>query len=120
MRITFCTLMNLLGVVICLGYPFLTVLRARGFGKPSLVGWGGIVLWCVSFSLGVPAVAYCFSHEVGHKISDWVPEPTGIPVIALFGWWPPVMAAVVALGIRRVLRRLCPGTLLRLERGRGV
>ena len=121
MRIAFCILMNLLGVMICLGYPFLAVLRARGFGRPILVGWGGMLLWCISFSLGVPAVAYLFNHEFARQMQlNWVPEPTGVVPVALLGWCPPLMAALVALGTRRVLGRVCPGTLLRLERGCGV
>jgi hypothetical protein len=116
MRIAFCILMNLLAFVICLGYPFQAVLRARGFARPILVAWGGMVLWTIGFSLGVPAVTYFFSHELAREMQlSWVPEPTGIFPVAVIGWWPPLVAAVVALGTRRVLRRMCPGALTCLE-----
>jgi len=45
-----------------------------------------------------------------------VPQPTGIVLIALLGWWPCLLAALLALGARRGLRRVRPGLLARLER----
>src|ERR1035441_5153881 len=102
MRIAFCILMNLLAFVICLGYPFLAVLRARGFARPILIAWGGMVLWTIWFSLAVPAITYFFSHELAREMQlSWVPEATGIVPVALIGWLPPLVAAIVALGTRR-------------------
>lgn len=104
MRIAFCLLMDLLGAALCLVYPFLAVLRAKGFARPILLGWLGILLWCLWFSLGVPRIVHLFDRGFAREMQlNWVPEPKGILPIALLGWWPPLMAALLALRARRLL-----------------
>ena len=108
--------MDLLGFLIGWGYPFLAVLRGRPFPGPFLAAWGGMLLWSVVFSLGVPGVVNLFSHEFAREMqSNWLPTPQGIPLIVIIGWWPPLVAALLALGARWLLRTLWPTALVRLD-----
>jgi hypothetical protein len=103
MRIAFCIVMNLIGVAICVGYPLVAAFRGRSVAILTAVGWVGMVLWTVCFSLVVPAFAYAFSHDLANQMqTDWVPEPTAIVPVALFGWWVPLLAAILGRAARRV------------------
>ena len=113
MRIAFCTLMNLLAFCVAFGYPFVTGLRGKRSAGSVVLAWGGIFLWAVLFSLGVPAVVSLFSQDLAREMQlNWLPTPQGIPLVAVLGWLMPALAALTGHFTRWLLRALWPAALL--------
>jgi hypothetical protein len=89
-------LIALAPVLLAITLPFIWVARGRPMLTPFFWCWGLLVFWFTFFSLIIPLMCSAVSQELAHTVAaDWVPDPRGIPLIAIIGWF---WAAIIGAG----------------------
>lgn len=88
-------LVSLAPMLLAVVFPLIWVAQGRPLLVPFFWCLGLLVFWFAFFSLGIPLMCAAVSRELAHVVAaDWMPDPRGIPLLALIGWF---WAAIIVL-----------------------
>lgn len=92
-------------VLIAYVYPFVVVYRGQPIGEISKKIWLVLIAYFLGVCLGIPAIGWCFSPELGRELAMSVPEAPIIVPILFCGWMCPMLAGGIAIFVRRLAQR---------------
>ncbi|RYD84130.1 MAG: hypothetical protein EOP84_06350 [Verrucomicrobiaceae bacterium] len=108
-RTTFIASHLFLGVLIAYVMPFVAVFRGASFVRTVGTAWVRLLLYMAALCVGIPLLVRIVSPDfTAEVLISWVPEAPGVVAILFVGWMPPLFAASIGLGIRKLILRFWP------------